>query len=93
MKKGLVFCGTGVATSTIVINKIKSWLVDNGLEGKLELYQGKVNDAIGRMDEYDVILATTIVPKSMEDKIINAVPLLSGIGADEVYSMILNTIQ
>ena len=88
MKKLLIMCGTGVATSTVVTGKVKEWLEKEGLANGVKLYQSKVADEIGRIDEYDVVVSTTIVPDSIKDKVIDGVPLLTGIDIDEMYKEI-----
>ena len=87
-KKLLIMCGTGVATSTVVTGKVKTWLEDNGLEDKVSLHQSKISDELNRIDDYDIIVSTTIVPDDIRDKVIDGVPLLTGMGADEMYDRI-----
>lgn len=86
MKKVLVICGTGVATSTVVMQKLKAFLREKGINAALE--QSKVSEALNKAERYDVIISTTAVPPSLSDKVINAVPLLTGIGKDQVYAEI-----
>ncbi|GEM04209.1 PTS galactitol transporter subunit IIB [Halolactibacillus miurensis] len=88
MKKLLIMCGTGVATSTVVTGKIKDWLKDHGLDKEVTLYQSKVADEMNKIDDYDAIVTTTVVPDKIKSKVINGVPLLTGIGADQVYDEI-----
>ncbi|WP_284141794.1 PTS sugar transporter subunit IIB [Virgibacillus sp. LDC-1] len=85
MKKLLIMCGTGVATSTVVTGKIKEWLQQKGLDKNVTLYQSKVADEMNKIDDYHAIITTTVVPDKIKDKVINGVPLLTGIGADQVY--------
>lgn len=92
MKRVLVICGTGIATSTIVMGKIKEWLIKERINEQVVLHQGKINDAIIRREDYDLIVSTTIVPEDMKDEVVNAVPLLTGIDVDEVYSLIKDRI-
>jgi|SRR5690625_2281730 len=89
MKKVLIICGTGIATSTVVRVKIEKWLCKMGLENKVKLYQSKMSDEIDRLDEYDMILSTIIVPDRIKEKVINGIPLLTGMNEDEVYQEIL----
>jgi len=88
MKKLLIMCGTGIATSTVVTGKVKEWLEKEGLTNQVQLYQSKVADEINRIDEYDIVVSTTLVPDNIRDKVIDGVPLLTGIGIDEMYSQI-----
>lgn len=92
-KKLLIMCGTGVATSTVVTGKVKTWLQENGLENKVSLYQSKISDEINRIDDYDIIVSTTIVPDGIKDKVIDGVPLLTGIGTEEMYNKIAEKIN
>ncbi|KKK34850.1 PTS galactitol transporter subunit IIB [Salinicoccus sediminis] len=87
-KKLLIMCGTGVATSTVVTGKMKTWLEENGLEDKVTLHQSKISDELNRIDDYDIIVSTTIVPDDIRDKVIDGVPLLTGMGLDEMYDRI-----
>lgn len=92
-KKLLIMCGTGVATSTVVTGKVKAWLQENGLEDRVSLYQSKISDEINRIDDYDIIVSTTIVPDDIRDKVIDGVPLLTGMGIDEMYDEIADKIN
>lgn len=89
MKKVLIMCGTGVATSTIVKVKFTKWLREKNLVNKVKLYQSKMSDEIGRLNEYDIILSAIIVPDQIKEAVIDGIPLLTGIGEEEVYQKIL----
>jgi PTS system galactitol-specific IIB component len=82
-KKVLVICGTGVATSTVVMGKLKDFLKEKNLDANL--MQGKVSDVINQADDYDVIVSTTLVPESLKSKVISAVPLLTGMNKEKFY--------
>lgn len=93
MKKLLIMCGTGIATSTVVKGKVEQWLKDNNLNQEVKIYQSKVSDEISRIDEYDIVLSTTLVPNNIKDKVIDGVPLLTGIGVDSMYEKVLAKIK
>lgn len=93
MKKLLIMCGTGIATSTVVKGKVEEWLKENNLSQEVKIYQSKVSDEINRIDEYDVVLSTTLVPDRIRDKVIDGVPLLTGIGIDTMYEKVLAEIK
>ena len=88
MKKLLIMCGTGVATSTVVMNKVKEWLKEKGLTEQVKLYQSKVADEMNKIDEYDIVVSTTVVPDSIKDRVIMGLPLLTGIGTEAMYAEI-----
>ena len=93
MKKLLIMCSTGVATSTIVTNKVKEWLKEKGLTDQVKLYQSKVADEMNKIDNYDIVVSTTVVPDSIKDRVIMGLPLLTGIGTEEMYAEIEKKIK
>ncbi|MDD9148933.1 MULTISPECIES: PTS sugar transporter subunit IIB [unclassified Sporolactobacillus] len=93
MKKLMIVCGTGVATSTVVTGKVKAFLKAKGLDKQVTLYQSKIADEVNHLDDYDIVISTTIVPDHVKDKVINGVPLLTGVGADKVFEKIKDEIE
>ena len=85
MKKLLVICGAGHATSTIAVSKINKWLEAENYTDQVKIYQSKIADELNKMDDYDAVVSTTIVPDSVKDKVINGLGLLTGIGADKIF--------
>src|SRR5690606_25172675 len=60
MKRVLIACGTGIATSTVVADKVRKHLAANGIEAKID--QTKVAELHRGAKGYDLIVATTNVP-------------------------------
>lgn len=85
MKKLLVICGAGHATSTIAVSRINKWLEAENYTDQVKIYQSKIADELNKMDDYDAVVSTTIVPDSVKDKVINGLGLLTGIGADKIF--------
>ena len=85
MKKLLVICGAGHATSTIAVSKINKWLEAENYTDQVKIYQSKIADELNKMDDYDAVVSTTIVPDSVKDKVINGLGLLTVIGADKIF--------
>ena len=79
MKKLLIVCGAGHATSTIAVAKVSAWLEKEGYSDKVKIYQSKIADELNK---------TTIVPDSIKDKVIQGLPLLNGMGVDQVYDQL-----
>lgn len=93
MIKLMIVCGTGVATSTVVTGKVESWLKEKGYDSKVRLYQSKISDEINKLDQYDIIVSTTVVPDKYKDRIINGLPFITGIGVDDVFNQIETEIK
>ncbi|WP_205015403.1 PTS sugar transporter subunit IIB [Streptococcus porcinus] len=93
MKKLLVMCGSGIATSTVVMGKVKTWLEENGYDKDVKLYQSKIAEEVNHIDDYDIVISTTVVPESVQDKVIMGLPLLTGIGADALWEDVKKEIE
>lgn len=86
MKKLLIVCGAGHATSTVAVSKVQSWLKEQKLDDKVKIYQSKIADELNKIDQYDGVISTTIVPDSIKDKVISGLPLLTGMGVDALFT-------
>lgn len=88
MKSLLIMCGAGHATSTVVRTKLDAWLKSEGLAEKVSIKQSSVGQEMQNImnGSYDIVLSTTQVPDSIQDKVIMAIQLLTGIGAEPIYS-------
>ncbi|OON92069.1 MAG: PTS galactitol transporter subunit IIB [Epulopiscium sp. Nele67-Bin002] len=93
MKTLLVICGAGHATSTIAVSKINKWLAAEGLTNEVKIVQSKIADELNRIDQYDAVVSTTIVPDSIKDKVINGLALLTGVGVDGVFANIKTNLE
>lgn len=92
-KKLMVMCGTGIATSTLVTTTVKEWLSDNNLSNQVDMYQGKIADEIGRLEDFDIIISTTAVLDQFNDRCLMSLPLLQGMGVDEFYGKLEQMIR
>ncbi|HFU6892461.1 TPA: PTS sugar transporter subunit IIB [Streptococcus agalactiae] len=86
MKKLLIMCCSGIATSTVVVGKVKTWLEENHYQDQVRIYQSKIAEEINHIDDYDIVISTTVVPDNVQDKVIMGLPLLTGMGVDAVWS-------
>ncbi|MGY5765813.1 PTS sugar transporter subunit IIB [Brachybacterium sp. DNPG3] len=90
MKKVLVVCGTGVATSQIVAKNVREHLLQEGIQASVT--QARVmdfaldgNDPAGAScaADSDLVVATTDIPGTCTAPVIKALPLLTGYGQAE----------
>lgn len=87
MKRVLVACGNGVATSTMVASKVREYLKDNNIAATVD--QCKLLEVPSKQDSYDLIVATGKYDNSSVTKpVISGMALLTGIGASDVLENI-----
>lgn len=85
MKHMMICCGAGVATSTVALKKLETYLAAEGLLDKVRISQGTVAEAATRSD-LDFIVSTS--PAKVTVPVINALPLLTGMGTDKVFESV-----
>ena len=91
MKRVVVACGSGVATSQTVASKVESMLEDAGINCHVEAVDIKSLDSI--IDTVDVYV--TIVPgaKSYDVPTVNGIAFLTGMGIDEEFEKLKKLLQ
>jgi len=82
----LVVCGTGIATSTVVVRKLEEFFKARGVNAHIR--QAKVLELNSQADDVDLIVSTTPVPAGTSVPVVNAVPFLTGIGVEQVLQEI-----
>ena len=82
-KKVLFVCATGIATSTVVEEKVIEYDYDQRNTASVQ--------NIG--DDFDLVVATTQVPYELNTPVINALPILTGFGANEVLEKIAEVLR
>jgi PTS system galactitol-specific IIB component len=92
-KKVYVVCATGIATSTMIRVKIEEFLKKNGIQATI--YQYRVTELSPSRVDADVIVATTEIPTDIAQvaPVVNALPLITGIGESEALQKILDILQ
>lgn len=91
MKKVLVACGAGIATSTVVCNRVENLLKENNI--KAEIIQCKIVEVASRQAEADLIVSTTILPTTYKIPALIATAYISGIGMEKMDQKILEHLK
>ena len=89
MKKIVLACGAGAATSTLVAQKVATMLDANGYAGKYEIVQCAISEAKDACnvtpvahtvsDEgADLLIATTVAPEGLTCPYVSGVPFMTG---------------
>lgn len=92
MKRILVACGNGIATSTMVVSKIKNAMEEAGIP--VEIGQSKLMEIPSKASQYDVVVTTGKYENdSVDTPIINAISLLTGINQEETIAKIVELLK
>lgn len=91
MKRVLVLCGNGVATSTVAGKKIKDHLESKGI--RAEVIQAKIGELDSYADKVNVIVLMAMgapVPTGVTTPVIKGLPFLTGMGIQQALEEIEN---
>ena len=92
MKRILVACGNGIATSTVVATKVRQFLEEQGIQA--ETTQTKLMDVPGKVQGYDLLVTTGQFEGQTGDvPVVKGMPILTGIGADQTLQEILSYLK
>ena len=89
MKKILIACQGGVATSTVARSRLKDILDQKGFSGKFQMYQSELSTAKQEARDMDVCLVTSQVPEQYSCPTYSGLPLLTEVGKDELVNKII----
>ena len=91
MKKILVACGTGGATSTIATSKVKALLEENGIA--CDMIQCGYREIYTYVDEVDLIVTTQKIEADLGKPVIFAFAYITGVGEEELNEQILDALK
>lgn len=90
-KRILVACGAGIATSTVVCDKVERLCKANNIDANI--VQCKIAEVAGMQDNADLIVSTTILPTQYRIPAIKATGYISGIGMPALDEKILSYLR
>ncbi|HEY3316709.1 MAG TPA: PTS sugar transporter subunit IIB [Bacillota bacterium] len=87
----LVVCGSGIATSTAAAMELREKLEERGLQ--VTIKQTDVFSVAANLAGVDLIASTCALKGDFGVPVVNAVPLLTGIGTEKVIDDIVAKLQ
>ncbi|GFN37097.1 PTS sugar transporter subunit IIB [Tepidimicrobium xylanilyticum] len=87
--KILIACGSGIATSTVVQERIKEILSEAKIPAKI--IKGTVGQVPDLQDDVDVIMLTTRYNKPLSKPVLSVFGLISGINEDQIKKQVIET--
>lgn len=92
MKRILIACGNGIATSTVVASKVKEYLDGQGVQ--VSTTQTKLMEVPGKVQDYDLLITTGEFEGQTGDvPVVKGMPILIGLGAESTMEEILSYVK
>jgi len=85
-KTVLFACGTGIATSTVVAHAVEDAMKERGI--RFNSRQCKTTEVAGQIDDVDLVITTTQLPKDLGKPVITTLAFLTGIGRADALDKI-----
>lgn len=89
--KILVACGAGIATSTVVTDRVERLIKEHQIDA--EVKQIKIAEAASQQHQADLIVSTTILPTTYQIPAIIATAYISGINEEALDEEILSYLK
>jgi len=88
----LIACGSGIATATLVGEKVREICKEHGIPA--EVQQVGIREVTGKAPDVDLIITTARYQGQPTGKpMINALPLLTGMGVDAFVNNVLKVLK
>lgn len=87
MIKGLVACGSGIATSTVAQQAVKKILAEAGFDA--DITKGNLTEIPVKQNMVDIIFTTSNYNEPTKVPVIKVFGLISGIGKDKIKEEII----
>ncbi|WP_102337618.1 PTS sugar transporter subunit IIB [Collinsella provencensis] len=93
MKKIVLACGSGIATSTAVAQKVSTLLDEKGFKGQYHIVQCAIAEAASQCADADLLIATTVAPAGITCEFVSGLPFLTGMGLADTQQKILDIVS
>ncbi|TCW39502.1 PTS system IIB component (Gat family) [Thermohydrogenium kirishiense] len=90
-KTVLVACGTGIATSTVVAERVEQLIKENKLNA--QVVQCKMAEVASKEKEADLLVTTTMLPKAYSIPVVKAMGYLTGVNTEKIDNEIIDYLK
>ncbi|RYL87808.1 PTS sugar transporter subunit IIB [Sporolactobacillus sp. THM19-2] len=90
-KRVLVACGAGIATSTVLVDRVEKLFKKNHIDA--EIVQCKITEVKSKQRDADLIVSSTILPTKYEIPAVVATAYISGINMEAMDEKILGYLK
>ena len=94
MKKIIVACGSGIATSTVARNALEEKLKEKGIDAtQVSMDQTSIPQLRSKADQFDLAITTGKLTEDIDVPILNGLPFLTGIGEDALVEKVIDVLD
>lgn len=87
----LVACGAGIATSTVVAQKVENLIKANNINARV--IQCKISEVSGYEEDADLLVSTTIASRTYKIPVIKAINYLTNVNTKKVDQAIIDALK
>jgi PTS system galactitol-specific IIB component len=88
MKTIIIACGAGVATSTIIVDRVNHLLKEHHIDAKI--IQCMASEIDAHVGHADLIITSMKLDKTYDKPVVTGISLLTGVGREETEKAILD---
>jgi galactitol PTS system EIIB component len=89
-KRVIVACGTAIATSTHVADRLSREFAARGIDA--DITQCRVTEIGAYVDVADVVVTTALATREFPIPMVSGVPFLTGVGEEEAIAQVLEAL-
>lgn len=93
MKKIIVACGAGIATSTVALRKLQDGMETRGKAGEVKFTQTSLAELPSMVSGHDLIVTTAQGGSGYGIPVISGLGLITGIGVEKVIDDVIKTLE
>ena len=93
MKKIIVACGSGIATSTVARNALEEKPKAKGIDmTQVSMDQTSIPQLRSKADQFDLAVTTGKFTEDIGVPVLNGLPFLTGVGEDELVQKVIDVL-
>jgi PTS system galactitol-specific IIB component len=90
-KRVIVACGTAIATSTHVADRLSREFAARGIDA--DITQCRVTEIGAYVDVADVVVTTALATREFPIPMVSGVPFLTGVGEEDAIAQVLEALE
>jgi PTS system galactitol-specific IIB component len=94
MKKIIIACGSGIATSTVARNSLEEKLTERGIQlNNISFDQTSIAQLPSKAENADLVVTTSKYTNDIGVPVLNGLPFLTGVGVDPLVDKVIEVLD